>query len=403
VEGAGIGQYQFNFNGLESFESNISIVLEDVLEKKIINVTAGENYNFSITEDNKNTLSTRFRITINAPTVNTLVAATGENVCEDKNTAVITIKDSEKGVHYSATWRGETLSATELGTGSDIHLVINANSLEAGENKITVWATSGLCSQAALIETPMISRIRTPAVSSVAEGLICKEGTTSLIAAGAAEEGFYHWYEDLDSRDPIAGAQSAVFVTPVLTKTKTYYVSAVNSLGCESERVPVKAVVTYADNVTLTMLDEVTLKSNLQTGNTWYLNDNLLTEETSDVLVATEPGVYTLNVKQGGCTTSVSREINETAFLGGTNIESTIKIYPNPTQNRVYVQVRSKNELVKAIILSPTGVEVQTINLIGDNGIKEGEFDLVSFAPGIYNLRIIDGSKLSIKKIAKVN
>jgi hypothetical protein len=69
----------------------------------------------------------------------------------------------------------------------------------------------------------------------------------------------------------------------------------------------------------------------------------------------------------------------------------------------VYIQVRSRNEIVKAVILSSTGVEMESKNLAGDNGIKEGEFDMLPYATGIYNIRIIDGSKLLIKKIAKVN
>jgi hypothetical protein len=237
----------------------------------------------------------------------------------------------------------------------------------------------------------------------VVDGLICNAGTTSLTATGVAEGGFYNWYEDLDSNEPIISEQAGIFMTPAMTKTKTYYVAAVNSLGCEGARVPVKAVVSYAENVSLTMLDDTTLKSSHETGNTWYLNDNLIGEEISDVLIATAPGVYTLKVNQGGCISSTSREIPELAFEGGTNVEPSIKIYPNPTQNKLRVQVRSRSENVKAVILSSTGVEIEAKSLTGDSGIKEGEFDLLSYAAGIYNIRIIDGSKLSIKKIAKVD
>jgi len=90
-------------------------------------------------------------------------------------------------------------------------------------------------------------------------------------------------------------------------------------------------------------------------------------------------------------------------YEGGTNVESVIKIYPNPTQNIVYIQIRSKNENVKAVILSPTGMEMDSKSLTGDNGIKEAQFDLLPYATGIYNIIVIDGSKQMIKKIAKVN
>ncbi len=378
-------------------------MLEDLLENKSINVGSEKVYAFAVNEENIGSLSSRFRITISAPKVNTLVKATGESLCEDKTTALITIKDSEEGVQYSATWKGEKLSGTEVGTGSSIQLSVDATTLGLGENTITVWATSGLCSQAALIESPVISKIGKDEVSSVLDGVICNEGTTTLGATGAGDGGFYNWYEDLASQEPIAGQQSGEFITPVLTKTKTYYVAAVNSLGCESERVAVNAVVSYPNEVSLTLIDDLTLKSSHETGNQWYLNDVLIENETLDVLHATEPGIYTLTVNQGGCIMSTSREISEMAFEGGTNVESVIKIYPNPTQDKVRIQVRSKNESVKAVILSSTGIEMESKNLTGDNGVKEGEFDLVQYSAGIYNIRIIDGSKQLIKKIAKVN
>jgi hypothetical protein len=375
-----------------------------VLEKKTISVGNEKSYAFTVTEDNLKSLNSRFRITISAASVNTLVKATGESLCEDKTTAIITIKDSEAGVSYNATWKGESLTGTEVGTGSTIQLSVNASALAFGENAITVWATSGLCSQAAaLIESPVISRIKKAEVTSVSEGVICNEGTTTLVATGAASDGFYNWYEDLSSSTPIAGQQTGEFVTPVLSKTKTYFVSAVNSLGCESERVGVKAIVSYADEISLTLTDDLVLKSGHASGNKWYLNDVLIEGETTDVLEVNAPGIYTLTVTQGGCLMSTSREISETAFASGINVEPTIKIYPNPAQNKVYIQVRSKNESVRAVILSTTGIEIESKNLIGEGEIKEGEFDLLPYATGIYNVRIMDGSKLSIKKIAKVN
>jgi hypothetical protein len=266
-----------------------------------------------------------------------------------------------------------------------------------------VWAMSGMCSQAALIESPVITKIKTYEINSALDGTICTEGTTTLTATGADEGGFYNWYEDLVSEAPIAGKQTGEFITPVLTKTKTYYVAAVNSLGCESERVAVKAVVSYPSEVSLTLIDDLTLKSSHETGNQWYLNDVLIENESSDVLQATEPGVYTLTVNQSGCLVSTSREISEMAFAGGTNVESVIKIYPNPTQDKVRIQIRSRNENVRAVILSPTGIEMESKNLTGDDGIKEGEFDLAQYSSGIYNIRIMDGSRQLIKKIAKIN
>jgi hypothetical protein len=378
------------------------MLLEDKLENKIINV-GGEVYSFAVTEENIDKLNSRFQITISAPKVNTLVKAVGQSLCDDKETAFITIQESERGVKYSATWNGEQLSEVMEGTGSNIELPVRTTLLESGKNEITIWAAAGLCSQAALSERPVISVIERPEVSSVNDGSICNEGTATLTATGALEGGFYNWYETIDSTEPISGQQSSEFVTPVLSKTKTYYVAATNAMGCEGSRVAIKAVVSYMDAVTLTLLDNGALKSSQELGNQWFMNDQLIEGESSSELEVSEPGLYTIIVSKDGCSLSASREISDLQIQGGMNVEPMIKIYPNPSQNTVFIEVKTKNESVKAIIFSANGVEMTSTTLIGNDGIKQGQFNISSYTTGIYNIRIFDGSRLFIKKIAKVN
>ena len=58
-------------------------------------------------------------------------------------------------------------------------------------------------------------------------------GSVTLVSSGAPENATYNWYEDLTAQTPIEGQHSATFETPSLKKSKTYFVSIVNSLGCE--------------------------------------------------------------------------------------------------------------------------------------------------------------------------
>jgi len=72
----------------------------------------------------------------------------------------------------------------------------------------------------------------------------CGAGTVTLSATGAPTTGgSYRWYTASTGGTAIGGATGANFTTEYLYATKTYYVSAVNSTGCESSRVPVTATV----------------------------------------------------------------------------------------------------------------------------------------------------------------
>jgi hypothetical protein len=68
----------------------------------------------------------------------------------------------------------------------------------------------------------------------------------------------------------------------------------------------------------------------------------------------------------------------------------------------VYIRVKTNNNNVIATMVNSQGVELGTNDLKGENGLKETEFDLLPYATGIYNVRILDGHKVVIKKIAKI-
>lgn len=73
-------------------------------------------------------------------------------------------------------------------------------------------------------------------------GKSCGPGTVTLTAVGGAGTTEYRWYEYASSGTPVATTVAGSFVTPLLTTTKTYYVSAYNGT-CESRRSAVNAFV----------------------------------------------------------------------------------------------------------------------------------------------------------------
>ncbi len=65
---------------------------------------------------------------------------------------------------------------------------------------------------------------------------IC-EGQTALInASGAPDGGYYHWYREENDTEPIENEFGKEFETGNLFNSITYYVAALNSIGCEGEK-----------------------------------------------------------------------------------------------------------------------------------------------------------------------
>lgn len=395
--GAKKGSFTLNFSGIDSFDPSITLALVDLVEKKTIDIRSNASYTFVVNDDNFEAIEKRFEIAIgsNAASIDNAILARGESLCEDQDLARVTLEASEPGIEYTVEWNGNKLSDPLIGTGSAIELMVRTASLAVGENEVTVMATSGICSATALATKPVITRFKRGEISSVQKGDICLTGSATLRAAGADAEGWYHWYESEDGTEPILDQKSAEFVTPQLNKTKTYYVAAVNALGCEGNRVPVQAIVSQPENVELTIDGEGNLTSSVSEGNQWYLDGLLLNGQTSNTLEPFESGIYTVEILKGNCRTSASLEVTG---MG----ENGITLFPNPTPDKVLIRVRTTNNNVVATLVSTQGVEIGQKELKGEGDIKETEFDLVSLAAGIYHVRILDGQKVTNKKIAKI-
>jgi hypothetical protein len=404
TDGIVAGNYSMSFVGVESFEPGVHVSLRDLWENKIIDVRNVKSYSFTYNDENVTSKSTRFEILItnDAKPSNLEILAVGETLCEDKDLAVITLEKSEPGVQYSAEWSGEVISEPIIGTGASIQLSVRAKTLEYGENKITIRAQAGTCSLTAFGQQPIITKVRKPEITASQQATLCNEGQATLVASGANEDGWYNWYEDEDSLQPIENQQGAAFVTPPLTKTKTYYVAAVSALGCEGNKVAVKADISYTDVEPIALkVEGSALSLNMPGDKQWYFNNELLHGETSDTLNAVEPGLYSLQLTQGNCSVVLSHEVSLIGSGDGL-LSNSINVYPNPTPDKVFIKIRTLNNDVTASVVSAAGVQLEKKTLIGENGIKVAEFDLMPYATGIYNVRIVDGKKVFIKKIAKV-
>src|SRR5690606_27280163 len=126
-----------------------------------------------------------------------------------------------------------TVAEKVIGNGDAIELNVSAEYLKPGENPIVVMAAVGGCSAVPLSNPAPVEGEKIYGIENVTSSRVCGEGRVTLTATGAPVDGFYRGYETAESTEAVKDATSAEFITPVLNKSKTYYVAAVNALGCE--------------------------------------------------------------------------------------------------------------------------------------------------------------------------
>ncbi len=381
------GTYTLTFSGFETFtNSAMRVRLVDKFANKELDARTVANYAFQVTSDPASFGSNRFVLNM-GDGITPAVSAQGAARC---NAGAVTLSASG-GAAGRYAWY-------ESSTGPAIPGAVNATFVTPTLDKTKTYYVSALnesgCAAPRVAVVATIVGEAPPLIQATAAAR-CGPGQVSLGASGA-EEGRYRWYETAQGGSPIPGVTGATFMTPALQKSRTYFVSAVNSNQCEGERKPVEATVTLLDPVLITEEAGV-LSSNYAAGNQWLLDGVPIQGATSNTYRPVITGKYGVIATASGCTTS-----SEIFFLvTGLEASSTghISVYPNPVIEKVRVTVQSENE-VQVRIVNLLGILIHQKKLEGGK-IKEGQFDMQSHADGLYLVLVQDGVRTYQTRLIK--
>ncbi len=149
---------------------------------------------------------------------------------------------------------------------------------------------------------------------------------------------------------------------------------------------------------------ELILTSSAITGNQWYLNGNEISGGTENVWQVTENGDYNVVVtNEEGCSSEISETVTITNVNTGSDIELTLKIYPNPTQGVLNIELTSKDMadyelnvidgMGRQIVFEDLGIVSQFNKVI----------NLKDYQSGLYTVLIRHDDKVMMKKVVLIN
>lgn len=387
------GNYSLEFSEFESFGDAVSIMLIDNFTGSITDVRSNTVYTFQVTADAGSYGNNRFKVQFAAPEIQADYTLLTENICKGSQAKVV-IDDTQNGVSYRALFNGQPVSDIGYGNGGQVELSLATGLFEAGEHTVVIEAFISGCR----VEQPFVLTVsNTDELSNIVEGASCLTGSVTLQAEGAPSGTTVRWFESADAVDPIStGAQ---FTTPVLTQSHTYYVSVLNASGCESERMPVNAVIHQYEPAELT-LDSATLllRSNYASGNQWYRNGVIISGATGQELQASQSGIYKVVVTIEGCQTSAEMPLVITGSEEVLSFNQAFAAYPNPTDG--IVTIFSKHESLVHVV-DGRGLTIGKVKLVEEGEGYRGTFDLRPFSSGLYIFKAISGSRNSAVKIFK--
>jgi hypothetical protein len=133
------------------------------------------------------------------------------------------------------------------------------------------------------------------------------------LAAEGAGDGNYRWYDP--NRQLIDGSTDSLFTTSHLTDSATYYVTAINAEGCESEMTPIVAAVIKTeveageDDTLSYASDTVALEPGKPGHGLWYGSDAVVDSLYFDLSAGTGSYGLTYEVDVEGCKFNDTRTV----------------------------------------------------------------------------------------------
>ena len=262
---------------------------------------------------------------------------------------------------------------------------------------VSITNNSGCESERIPVYAEVIDVYLTP--PTVLSSSVCVGGQIELIASGAEAEMEYRWYENETDQNSIQGESSSIFTTTFLEETTTYFVSVINSIGCESEKTEVNAIIDNLSvpsiNVEGTSLSVDVIADNYQ----WYYNDKPIEGATSYIIDIDSPGTYFVEVNKGECNVRSLDYLHVITGISRSNELKDFVIYPNPVDTRLFIN-DIKNTLLKAELYDLAGNRIfSNDDLVNYNGIYY--FKTLQLKKGMYMLSILtlDDQLITLKVV----
>lgn len=391
------GTYTLSFSEIESFRSDYNFTLTDKFKNQVVDVKLNPEYNFEITADTASFGEDRFMLSISQPDVRTDNVVHYQDICENAG-ANVTIENAVSNASYEIRDEaGRSVSPAVQGNGNALVVSIPPENLTSGTNNLLVYVQNGFCAAVPLQQTITLKVNALYDIKSVQNGTACRSGVVTLSAQGAPADGDYSWYDTEMSTDAIG--TGAEWTTPLLSKSKTYFVAAKNALGCEGPRAEVKADIVQFEDASITDGGDGILASNYSEGVQWYFNDEAIPDATNQQILATESGTYTVKAQVSGCETSASYDYLVTGIEQ--DAEKSIRVFPNPFTDRITIELNDNTIPAEAKVVNSVGNTVGTVNFHLNEGKQTGEVYLGKESPGLYLIRVIQGRRTINYKVIK--
>jgi hypothetical protein len=383
------GFYTFKISSHGEFDHQYSLTVYDNYTKVSKPLQWNEEISIEVNDNAASKAADRLVLYVNNARPENVITETTSNLCHaDGN---IKLSHSQGDIFYSVWSQNEKLLTSNImGNDGVLMLHLSIDSLTAGENNLVVKGQN-LCG-IFQVSDPILITVEHPVIDQVLNGKSCLAGAVEL-SASSSGNGTFRWYTSADAQASIFEGQQ--FETPVLEKSKTYYVNFITALGCESERRSVVAMVINYDMPTI-MLDGDLLRNSYTENVQWYFNNAIIAGATSSTYRPQSSGKYSAVTTIEGCEAQADFEYLVTGMESSSEV---LLVYPNPAIDKFVVNIPSSFGTLRSVYLTSS----EGVHIPADIYMKNDQLilNVESMVDGLYILNLEFEDSTSRMKIVK--
>lgn len=228
--------YSFSWNLTDDLYNKYSMNLEDKFTNNTYSLNEDNlSFNFTISNDPATKDINRFVLHFQLAPIDGNIAIETVQSCEFPLMAEINLSSSQLNVDYVLMQNNQQLK-TLPGTGEMLIFDLDSSNLVVGVNSFVIRASNTRCAGQSIDFTTTIEVIEAAQLGAPVNAVGCNNSSVTLMMQAPVNAALFRWYNKSSDLIPIAETINPEFVTPLLTKTTSYYVSAVNANGCETAR-----------------------------------------------------------------------------------------------------------------------------------------------------------------------
>jgi len=325
--------------------------------------------------------------------INTDLTFSSTNACAGNN-VVIEILNPQIGKTYRLTESESVITSQSAESTEALTFSLPANDYEIGSHSLSVDIIDDNCGTVTANESVEFEVFTSAVIENIENQNICLNDEVQVDLVSNVPMSNYQLYvgEDLVQEN----ASSTLSLSP--SETTTYTLIGMPESGCDVNSVTFTVEVTDLAKPGILVSGNV-LESSIEGDQyQWYLNGELLEEETGKLIVTSKPGDYTVEVSKANCSMlSDSFTFNEEVLNANRALENALNFYPNPVADKLFVELDNINS-INITIFTVSGKFMDKFELEA----SQSEIDMHKFDKGTYLVQFKSGKGSVTKRIVKL-